>query len=83
MQKRRRMTVSLHDRLAAFAKDIRARAATVPPGPERNDLLKRAKQADDAARLDDWAGSLLTELGGSNEGQAGAPRKASGAGLRV
>jgi hypothetical protein len=65
MQKRRRFqqTVSFHDRLAAFAKDTRERAATVPPGPERNDLLKRAKQADDASRLDNWARSLFTELG--------------------
>ena len=59
MQKRRRFkqTVSLKDRLAAFAKYTRDKASTLPAGAERDDLLKRARQADVASNIDDWANS--------------------------
>ena len=48
MQKRRRFkqTVSLQERLVAFANELREKAAVIPPGPERDDLLDRASQAD-------------------------------------
>jgi hypothetical protein len=50
MQKRRRFkqTVSLQDRLVAFANELREKAAVTSPGPERDDLLNRASQADGA-----------------------------------
>lgn len=53
MQKRRRFkqALSLQDRLAAFAGDMREKAAATPPGPERDNLLKRAGQADNALDL--------------------------------
>jgi hypothetical protein len=53
MQKRRRVkqTVSLQDRLVAFANELREKAALAPPGPEREDLLNRATQADGALDL--------------------------------
>jgi hypothetical protein len=59
MLKRRRFkqTQSLQDRLATFAKDTRDKAEALPPGPEREDLLKRARQADTASRIDEWANS--------------------------
>ena len=58
MQQRRRFTQteSLKDRLAAFAKKTRERAEQLS-GPERDALLKKARQADTAAHLDDWANS--------------------------
>jgi hypothetical protein len=59
MQRRRRLkqTVSLRDRLNAWATEVRERAKTLPPGPERDAQLKRASQADVAAHLDEWANS--------------------------
>jgi hypothetical protein len=57
MQRRRRFkqTSSLRDRLAEWAKEIREQAAHFPPGPDREALLKRARQADTASYFDDWA----------------------------
>jgi hypothetical protein len=59
MLKRRRFKQMelLQDRLAAFAKDARDKAAVLPAGPEREDLLKRARQADTASHIDAWANS--------------------------
>ena len=57
MVKRRRFkqTESLQDRLQAFASDVRAQAETLPPGTERDGLLKKARQADTAFHLNEWA----------------------------
>jgi hypothetical protein len=59
MTERRRFkqTISLKDRLIAFAKDARDRAAQLAPGMEREDLLKKARLADTASHIDDWANS--------------------------
>jgi hypothetical protein len=47
---------SLKERLGTFAKDMREKAARLS-GPERDDLLTKARQADTASHLDDWANS--------------------------
>jgi len=39
------------------AKEMRDRAARLPYGPERDALLRKARQADTASRLDDWSNS--------------------------
>lgn len=59
MKKRRRFkqTTTLKERLMAFADEVREQASTLPPGPEREDLLKRASRADTAAHIDEWANS--------------------------
>lgn len=59
MQRRRRFkqTTSLKDRLASFAKEVREKASETKAGPEQDALLKKARQADMASRLDDWANS--------------------------
>ena len=49
--------VSLKDRLSLFAKEAREKALQLRPGPERDAMLKKARQADTAAHLDDWANS--------------------------
>jgi hypothetical protein len=50
MQCRRiKQTVSLKDRLASFAKKVREKASSLPPGIERDDLLMKASQADSTA----------------------------------
>ncbi len=60
MVKRRRrfkQTTSLQERLIAFAKEAREQASNLPAGSEKLDLLKKARQADTAARLDAWINS--------------------------
>jgi hypothetical protein len=59
MYRRRRFkqSVSLKDRLAAFAEEARGKAAELPAGSERDELLKKARQADTAAHVHDWANS--------------------------
>jgi hypothetical protein len=59
MQHRRRFkqNITLKDRLTAWADEVRERAKKLPPGPERNALLKKASQAEAASHLDDWANS--------------------------
>lgn len=48
---------SLGDRLAAFAEDARAEAGKLPPSLKRDELERNARQADTAARLDEWVNS--------------------------
>jgi hypothetical protein len=59
MQNRRRFKhqITLQDRIAAWAKQVRAQAAELPPGPDREELLKKVRQAETAMHLDDWANS--------------------------
>lgn len=57
MRRRFKQTLPLKDRLATFASDAREKAATLPPGEEREELLKKARRADTASHLDDWANS--------------------------
>ncbi|MET4492895.1 hypothetical protein ABIA94_008501 [Bradyrhizobium sp. LA7.1] len=57
MQKRRRFkqSTSLQDRLASFAKQASETASKLPPGPERENLLRKARQAETASRVGEWA----------------------------
>lgn len=59
MSHRRRVkqTISLRDRLTAWAEGVRKQAEQLAPGAEQDALLKKARQADTAAHLDDWANS--------------------------
>jgi hypothetical protein len=59
MKKRRRFkqTTTLKERLMAFAEEVREQASMLPPGPEKDDLLKRASRADTAAHIDEWVNS--------------------------
>jgi hypothetical protein len=60
MTKRRRrfkQNISLKDRLTAWAETVRTQANQLRPGPEREMLLEKARQADAAAHLDDWINS--------------------------
>lgn len=54
---RSKQTTSLKDRLASFAKQVREKASELKPGPEQDALLKKARQADTAYDLDQWANS--------------------------
>jgi hypothetical protein len=56
MLKRRRFKqqLTLQDRLSAWVKQVKEDAARLPPGPERDALLKKARQAELANHLQDW-----------------------------
>ena len=59
MQLRRRFkhALSLNDRLRIFSDRLKAEAAKVRPGPERDVLLKRARIADTTSHINEWANS--------------------------
>ncbi|MBH5401969.1 hypothetical protein HZZ13_29870 [Bradyrhizobium sp. CNPSo 4010] len=59
MFKRRRFKqqLTLQDRLSASAKQVREQASKLPPGVERDALLRKARQADVANHLNDWVKS--------------------------
>ena len=59
MQVRRRFNqpLSLNDRLKIFAGQLKAQASRLQPGPEQDALLKRARIADTAAHINEWANS--------------------------
>jgi len=50
-------TPSFPDRLAKEAERLREEAKTKPPGPERDELIKKAHQADTAAHIDQCVSS--------------------------
>jgi hypothetical protein len=56
MFKRRRFkqTTTLETRLALEAKRLREEAARLPPGVERDRLLKRARQDETASHMVEW-----------------------------
>jgi hypothetical protein len=58
MTQRRRFKLkqTFEDRLASYAASARRVAALLPPGGEKEELLRKAKQADTAVRLNaPWA----------------------------
>lgn len=52
-----KQTDSLQDRLTKFAEDMKKQAEAMPAGKEREEFLKRARSADTAAHISDWASS--------------------------
>jgi hypothetical protein len=58
MQRRRFKHIrTFPDRLSDFAREARERAEKLPPGAERDDLLRTARQADTTSHLDEWLNS--------------------------
>lgn len=59
MAKRRRFkqAFSLKDRLKRFAENVREKAGAWPPGPAREDMLRKARQANTAAQIEEWVTS--------------------------
>jgi hypothetical protein len=59
MKVRRRVTqtLSLNDRLKMFSEQLRLAAAKLRPGPDQDALLKRARVADTASHINQWANS--------------------------
>ena len=59
MQKRRRFkqAQTLEERLAEEAKELREVAATLPPGPTRDAVLRKAGQDETAIHMTEWLNS--------------------------
>jgi hypothetical protein len=60
MPKRRhffKQQTTLQDRIIEWAKEVRDQAAALPPGPDRDMLLTKVRQAETALHLEDWASS--------------------------
>jgi hypothetical protein len=59
MQRRRRFEhqFTLQERIVEWAKEVREQAAKLPPGPDRDMLLKKVQHAETALHLEDWANS--------------------------
>jgi hypothetical protein len=56
-RKRTKHATTLQERLAAEAKELRERASELPPGLERDRLLRKARQDDTAAQMTAWVSS--------------------------
>jgi hypothetical protein len=56
-RRRFKQTMSLKDRLTAFANEVRKKAEQLASGLERDATMKKARQADIAAHIDEWANS--------------------------
>ena len=48
---------SLQDRIVEWAVALRKQADVMRPGPERDELLKKLRQAETAMHMEDWANS--------------------------
>ena len=56
MRQRRRfkLTSSLEERLAEEAERLREEAKLLPPGAERETLLRKARQCDTGSHMSEW-----------------------------
>jgi hypothetical protein len=54
---RTRPLLSLQERLAKFAQDARAAAKQLPAGTERHQLLQKARDGENAAKIERWLSS--------------------------
>jgi hypothetical protein len=48
---------TLQDRISEWVAGVREEAAAMPPGRERDELLKKLRNAETAMHLKDWAES--------------------------
>ena len=49
-----RQTEALETRLAAEAERLRERARSLPPGAARDELLRKARQAETGSQMSEW-----------------------------
>jgi len=49
--------MTTQERLTAWSQEVLNQAAKLPPGPERDALIKKTRQTDVACHLDEWAHS--------------------------
>jgi hypothetical protein len=56
-QKERASRPAFEDRVSQAARELEEKAICLPPGPERDDLLRRARLMDVAKHIDKWLSS--------------------------
>jgi hypothetical protein len=56
-RRRFKQITSLKERLIQEAESLRRLAQQMPPGVRRDELLRKARQAETAAKVDDWLAS--------------------------
>jgi hypothetical protein len=54
LRRRFEQTQSLEARLSEEAKRLRAEAELLPPGAARDEIIRRARQAEIAVHIDEW-----------------------------
>jgi hypothetical protein len=55
MQRRRfKQTLPLEERLTEEAKRLREEAKSLPPGSQREDMLRKARQAETGSHMSEW-----------------------------
>jgi hypothetical protein len=54
MKRRRLKQISLEERLSEEAKRLRAEAKLLSTGAVRDELIRRARQADTASHVNEW-----------------------------
>ena len=57
LRRRFEQTQSLEARLSEEAKRLRAEAKLLPPGVVRDEMIRRARQAEIAAHINEWLAS--------------------------
>jgi hypothetical protein len=60
-RRRFKNTLTFPDRLAKAAERFRQEAESKPPGLERDDLLRKVRQAESAAQIDQWISSPVSK----------------------
>ncbi len=53
-RRRFKQTTSLAERLVQNAGELKAKLATLPPGPERDRIVRQIRQNETAANIDGW-----------------------------
>jgi hypothetical protein len=48
---------SLQDRLSIQAMNLRDKANALPPGPMRDEMIRKARQSETASHIDGWLSS--------------------------
>jgi len=54
---RTKHTLTFEERLAQAATQLEEQARSMPPGQERDAIMKKARQAETAAHINDWLSS--------------------------
>ena len=56
-RRRVKQTISLEERLAEMAQQLRDEAAALPPGSQREEIERKLRQAEIAANIVQWVSS--------------------------
>jgi hypothetical protein len=54
MQRRLFKRISLEERLSEEAKRLRTEAKLLPPGTARDEMIRKARQAETASHMNEW-----------------------------